>query len=67
MLHHLAMHFMSGAALTFQALLLLRQVITIFAAVGVLFIPVGAVCLAQALSVRRDSLPAGCADSAVRH
>lgn len=29
-----------------------QQVISIFAAVGVLFIPVGAVCLAEALSVR---------------
>ena len=45
---------MSGAALAYQVLLL-RQVITIFAAVGILFIPVGAVCLAQALSVRRAS------------
>lgn len=51
MLRHPAVHFMSGAALTYQVLLL-RQVITIFAAVGILFIPVGAVCLAQALSVR---------------
>ena len=54
LLHDLALHTVLRAHLDNQRPL--RQVISIFLAVGILFIPVGAVCLAEALSVRRDTI-----------